>query len=544
MFGYYYDEQSGGLILDETQSRAVTLRSARPVFAEELDVYGFNRYFEYDSTERLPYMWAELGSYYYRGVKVARVRGGSFDEKPELEVVDSLFAERKLTPIDVEAMNEANSQTLAWLRDISLERIEEFIAKWRDKVVCFHASYSGGKDSDVMVDLLSQSSIASSVAVIFGDTGMEAKETYFHVAERKTRCRKEGMKFYIARSPLNPIDSWKYFGAPSRRVRWCCNVHKSTPVGLKVRELAGSGKTAAFVGVRAEESPRRREYEMESDEVKVKGQVAFYPILDWMESEVWAYMFWRNVLVNPLYRFGFARVGCGVCCETGGRGDYLKSEFQKEQMETYRDIIISQDVTKTEADPESYWRTCGWKQRMNGYYMNGVERLVKFDKTDTHNLFYGRRFKSNLGEWRKILGGGENRQNGFDVQYYGRTKRVDVIPDGDWTLFKVAFDGGDKKHRQFLSDFKKVLCRAVYCIGCQTCQLNCKRDAITFDENGVHVDAAKCVHCRECLNLPGVGSYGCWGGKSLHIPLSKSDEDRARDIERRKENLLNKAKGN
>ena len=101
----------------------------------------------------------------------------------------------------------------------------------------FHVAFSGGKDSVVLLELVKKALPKSSFVVVFGDTGMEFPDTYNVIDRIEKQCHDEKIEFYRASSHLNPEDSWRLFGPPSRVLRWCCSVHKSAPQTLKLREV-------------------------------------------------------------------------------------------------------------------------------------------------------------------------------------------------------------------------------------------------------------------------------------------------------------------
>lgn len=68
MYSYTYDSETGGLLLNSTPLGFS--KEPRPVYYQELDILGFNKYWIYDKQDEYPYMWAEANVYYYRGKKV------------------------------------------------------------------------------------------------------------------------------------------------------------------------------------------------------------------------------------------------------------------------------------------------------------------------------------------------------------------------------------------------------------------------------------------------------------------------------------------
>ena len=81
MYSYTFDESTGGIILNSTPTNFS--KEPRPVYAQELNILGFNKYWDYDDQNDTPYMWAESNIYWYRGVQIAKTKGGDLYTRPE-----------------------------------------------------------------------------------------------------------------------------------------------------------------------------------------------------------------------------------------------------------------------------------------------------------------------------------------------------------------------------------------------------------------------------------------------------------------------------
>ena len=70
MYSYAFDSETGGIILNSTPTNFS--KEPRPVYAAELDILGFDKYWDYNKQNDVPYMWAESNIYWYRGVQIAQ----------------------------------------------------------------------------------------------------------------------------------------------------------------------------------------------------------------------------------------------------------------------------------------------------------------------------------------------------------------------------------------------------------------------------------------------------------------------------------------
>lgn len=93
MYKYVWDNETGGVLLLPEQEKMSM--EARPVYYQELDLFGFDKYYDYPRDEDSPIMWAINNKYYYSGEQIAKISGGSLFTKPELEVLDKVEGEKK-----------------------------------------------------------------------------------------------------------------------------------------------------------------------------------------------------------------------------------------------------------------------------------------------------------------------------------------------------------------------------------------------------------------------------------------------------------------
>ena len=106
---------------------------------------------------------------------------------------------------------------------------------------------------------------------------MEFSDTYRYMEYVKRICEEKKIDFLVSSSKTNPLDTWKEFGPPSMVIRWCCSVHKTAPQILLLRKITKKPNFTgmAFVGIRADESFVRSQYDYETYGGKHSGQYSY-----------------------------------------------------------------------------------------------------------------------------------------------------------------------------------------------------------------------------------------------------------------------------
>lgn len=193
-------------------------------------------------------------------------------------------------------------------------------------------TYSGGKDSDVMLHLAGKSGIP--FETLHSLTTADAPETVRHVYNTFRRLEEKGVKCTVDKH-VQPdgsrVTMWNLIPRklmpPTRLVRYCC---------AELKEGGGKGRFIA-TGVRWAESTARRKNrgglevlhsnrqkalilanDNEEDRrlfetCQMKGKRVVNPIIDWKDNDVLDYAAVEKISMNPLYCEGFRRVGCIGC---------------------------------------------------------------------------------------------------------------------------------------------------------------------------------------------------------------------------------------
>ena len=161
-------------------------------------------------------------------------------------------------------------------------------------------SYSGGKDSDVILELAKMAGIP--YRAIYKATTIDPPKTIAH-------ARKMGAEVIHPKESFFQLIGEK--GFPTRVSRWCCSVLKEYKVCDR-----------AIQGIRRSESTKRAERYKEPEVCRVysaKEKVKVYlPILEWTDEDVAEFIKERNIKCHPLYYRGgefdvTKRLGCMGC---------------------------------------------------------------------------------------------------------------------------------------------------------------------------------------------------------------------------------------
>lgn len=503
MYAYECDSSTGGYIL--TPMPLAFSKEPRPVYYKELDILGFDKYWDYDKNDSFPYMWAEANNYYYRGRLVAKTKGGSLYTPPELVLIEDPEPEGyPLRFVDIPAMVDKNRQLMEQLVQETIKKIYNTFIEYQDKVDVFYVAFSGGKDSVVALDLVQRALPHNCFKVLFGDTGMEFPDTYETVEKIKQICAEEKIEFLQAKSKLKPENTWQIFGPPAVTIRWCCSVHKTTPQIMQLREVLQKPDFTgmAFTGVRGDESLSRSEYDAISYGGKHSGQYSCHPILEWNTAELFLYIYENGLTFNNAYKKGNTRAGCLVCPMSQGKHDYMKYKNYPDDTDLFINKIITtsgKNFSKENYDrfvEQGYWRT-----RKSGRELSFGHDKHVFEIVKGQNVITVQKKNEYWKEWAKTIGQVTSLGDGeFSIAYEGKSYAIRTISTQEGgEQFTFPNIENSKSDIKFLSLFKSVIIKSVYCVNCGYCAAECKSGCIDM-ANGVHI-SNQCKHCFNCHDI-------------------------------------------
>ena len=270
----------------------------------------------------------------------------------------------------LEIFKRANQDRLVDIKTEAIDFINETAKNYSESSIVI--SFSGGKDSTVVADLVVRALSNPSLVHIFGDTTLEFPLTY----EYEKRFRKQNPKAIIKVTKNKEQDFYKVcedIGPPARMMRWCCSMFKTGPITRVINNLFKDTQILTFYGIRKHESVSRSKYDRVSSNtegVKIQKQTVAAPIFDWKDIDVWLYMLTEELDFNDAYRLGYDRVGCWCCPNNNERAQFLSKIYMPDEYKKWHDFLVAFAKRIGKPDPENYVDSGNWKARQGG---NGVE---------------------------------------------------------------------------------------------------------------------------------------------------------------------------
>ena len=243
-------------------------------------------------------------------------------------------------------------------------------------------SYSGGKDSDVILELAKMSGIP--FEAIYKDTTIDPPGTIAHCKENGVTILKPKMAF---------LEIVERNSMPSRWSRFCCRYLKE----YKVYDRA-------ILGIRRAESVKRSKRYKEPEYCRIYGKGGkvrvYMPILEWTDADVAQFIKDRNIKCAPVYydengQFHVERrLGCIGCPMASDKG---KKDFKQYPKLLKQFIKAEQRYLDTHKQTKAY-------QLFNGNAYNAVYKRL-FCKTidDYRSAITGGLFPDQAIETKKFL---------------------------------------------------------------------------------------------------------------------------------------------
>lgn len=280
----------------------------------------------------------------------------------------------------------SNIEQLAFLKSVTVEgkteQAIELLKEFEESAIYrnplgYVVGYSGGKDSDVLLDIFKRSGVR--FFVIHNHTTIDIPDTVYYIRKKfyELECAGIPCKIYSPRVSFWRLCKQKK-SLPLRKARFCCSE-------LKERDEASELQFATrSYGVRRTESVKRAKFrnsiEMHDDKgfsgnqtfhfddtENVKSTGACYtknhfiinPLAYWSEDNIWEYIHGINLEYNPLYDRGYKRVGCIGCPLAGKNREIEFNDYPKYKALYIRLCNEILDIRKAQGLPNKLGFKCG-----------------------------------------------------------------------------------------------------------------------------------------------------------------------------------------
>lgn len=255
--------------------------------------------------------------------------------------------------MNIKELRERQAWTLEQKIDHSLGVIEQFVSRLgKDNV---YVSFSGGKDSTVLLDLCRM--VYPDIKAVFCNTGNEYPDIVYFVRDKI----KNGENIEIIQPKVKPKEVMEKWGFPlvskvqsmcvrhirttkSQKLRnyrlngdngrkagtlskkWkylieepymtsemCCDILKKRPM----HEYETKNNLYSIQGIMAGESKSRTELYIRSGKCNIfsdiKHKTKSMPLSIWLEKDIWDYIKMRKLPIAEIYYKGAKRTGCMFC---------------------------------------------------------------------------------------------------------------------------------------------------------------------------------------------------------------------------------------
>lgn len=341
----------------------------------------FKEYIKFLEDKGLQFKLKE--GYYWldRSIIKAFDKEGNIHKILRLNVDDDLnikFKEYSNKSFEIESWDETvnrNLNRLLELENESLKLIRDSIIKYSNRNIANLTS--GGKDSSVTSYLTRK--VYENAEQIFNNTTLDCADTYLHIKKEENLTiinPKEG--FYQWRERNNFVGN--------RLARACCDIFKE---GAMIDYLDKDSKYLFFMGMRNQESNTRSGYgdEWKNNKWGERDWNAILPIRKWSELDVWLYIIWRKVSINPKYKKGYSRVGCSVSCPYYTKSTWVLDKYWYPKAFNRWHDILEKDFIENKKAPILNCTLKEYHMNWNGTGVRdeATEEVIK-EFSDTYNL--------------------------------------------------------------------------------------------------------------------------------------------------------------
>lgn len=583
MYNITWDIETGGVALHSRRVEGTLGTSPRPVFWEELDLLKLNELgWTYPHSEA-PLLWAVNKQYWYHGELVFEAKGANIYHDATIEFQPGK-EQLNLQPVDMKKMLNRCSEYMFLLESEAIEFIRETYLQYAGarksvnrvpanqinfddlvksvekktktkmaivkedcdsfdivpldkaekdgkkvyqttKIDRFLASFSGGKDSQVVLDLCTRAIPSTDFEVVYSDTGYELPPSLklYQEIQQHYQSLYPDLKFSTAKNHASVLSYWDKIGTPSDSHRWCCSIMKTAPLyrTFKIEGTNKQAKVLTFDGVRAEESLKRGKYGRTG---KGKHTTIYnaHPILEWNAVEIFLYLFRHHLPINQAYRDGKARVGCVICPFSTSWDDMIATKKYPNELKPFTKRLQSWSSINRISDAKKFIEDRRWKIKAIGN-TDLTKVSVEFSEINHNFVAHVINSQFRIYLWLPTLCDYTvNSLEGKDIGTLNFRKRIYnfnvVYGANDYTL---TIENPDVDLALLM---RRVIYKSAYCINCEGCEVECPTGALSVVPQ-VKIDKSKCIHCHKCLTFH---DLGCYSADSVRMIKNMNNSENAK----------------
>ncbi len=381
--------------------------------------------------------------------------------------------------------------------DRAVQKSVSFVRKVAKKhpKIPMTVSLSGGKDSLATLLLVVKAGLRPKI--IYADTHMDCGSSGLV----KDIAKKYGLEIITYGIPEDALyRNIERLGPPSVDFRWCCKVHQLIPFYILSQMIGGESLT--FIGQRRYEGTMRMSVGSEWKNPSVPNQLCASPVQEWNALHIWMFLTREKAPYNKLYEEGSDRIGC-YHCPVSPLTSHLQYKWTDPVAVRWEECI--NEYGERMEMPQVWFDKRLWRYRRLPDRINDVVPDIQAEieskqaiphyntRYDGDSLYSGRPFDpSKLLPLLPI------------VRMKGRIEG-DSLTVGDMIISRdgriKAINGDKGSIRSKANDIFDISLMATHCLECTGCTFVCKRSALTFKDQGIHLDASKCNGCRKCVEI-------------------------------------------
>lgn len=338
---------------------------------------------------------------------------------------------------------EENKDILEKIEEESLRLIQFSIDKYEDYKKYILTSM--GKDSIVITHLVRK--IEPQIPAKFNNTTLDTYHTYKLAKKLENiEIMNPAISFYEWREEQNFV--------PTQFGRGCCRVFKEEATA---DHISDNKYTMFFYGMRNSESTNRKNYDFEWENTNwtTDKWIGILPIKNWTDMNIWLYIFREKLIINPMYTFGYGRVGCSVPCPfRTDYENYLDKHFLPKGFNKWQKVLEKDFVENFK------WPilNCTLQEYLNGAWKGGrfreesTQEIIKeFAKAKNLDLNIAAKYFNKECECGKKI---KKDAIGLSMKYFGRSIEKFFCMD----CLSKQLGRTKKQLKQDIKDFKMQGC--------------------------------------------------------------------------------------